>query len=395
MPLAGYLRLASVPLVSAAIGLVCLHQAMLTGPNRSILPLAKNCFLPSRQKLSTDYTDGAIPMVDNFICISMPFFKDLIVDRLSAGITSLLLSVMGPAILHLCYTAVSPNRKSLLSGGWLVLFITALGQGLGFGMVAAIFGTLILTVGSYETYKRSAPSINPVPTPAGSIYLSNIAVLLAAGLGIAQLALDPEGWYSYNTRLVFLFYPILFIPVVIRSFLTTTIRDERAARIEVASWDAESVSYSFERTWSYYRKVAYVSAVLYWYGCNRIFRGWYYEGGKLNDSSYFAIWDALATLVFLFSLVALERTTFRCKAASHPLSGAPKPQLQVECERAIERAPAGHVWLETTVTGLLLASIVAGPGFAAGVWWASGEEEQGWKARKAWREAIAVEGKKE
>jgi hypothetical protein len=66
----------------------------------------------------------------------------------------------------------------------------------------------------------------------------------------------------------------------------------------------------------------------------------------------------------------------------------------MECDKAIAKAPAGSPWLEKTTTGFIVASLVGGPGFAASMWWCSGEEELGWKARKSWRETVAVDGKK-
>ena len=119
-----------------------------------------------------------------------------------------------------------------------------------------------------------------------------------------------------------------------------------------------------------------------------------YAGNKWDGASHFFLFDTLGTTGLLLSLVLLERLTVRSKAERHPISGSPRAALDVECDQVIAKAPAGSVWLEKTLTGFFVGSLVAGPGFAASMWWCSGEEELGWKSRKAWREAVAVDGKK-
>lgn len=85
----------------------------------------------------------------------------------------------------------------------------------------------------------------------------------------------------------------------------------------------------------------------------------------------------------------VEVTTSR-----HPLTGKPRSQLDVDCLRAVSAAPAGVPFVETG-WGVALAYLIGGPGFASLLWWSRGEEEMGWKARKAWRGVVAVEGKKQ
>lgn len=129
---------------------------------------------------------------------------------------------------------------------------------------------------------------------------------------------------------------------------------------------------------------------------HRFFRAWANDGIRnLNDSSHFVLCGAAAAHLTLYLLVLSERLTWRSSSARDPLTGAARPALDLECERAIARAPAGQPYLERGWKGTALSTLLGGPGFAAAMWWARGEEEAGWKARKAWRETVAVEGKKQ
>lgn len=99
-------------------------------------------------------------------------------------------------------------------------------------------------------------------------------------------------------------------------------------------------------------------------------------------------------------IIALERATFRrlplpsdtdSTAASSNSTGTSAEDLNTNLllSRALDRAPAGFPWAEVGWKGTLLSTLVGGPGFAVGMHAARGEEEEGWRCRREWRE---VEG---
>ncbi|KAN0061503.1 hypothetical protein ACQY0O_006350 [Thecaphora frezii] len=394
MPSAARLALAAIPAIGLVLGIAFQFASIQHAPQNSLKIMLDACAVPSRQTLDSDISGGRLPALDNFFCLIVPFFKQAVATRTNLGALTLLGSIMSPLVARLTYQAVSPNRKTVLFSGVWIFLIAALGQLLGFGMVASALGIVVYTLGSYLTFKRTSTAVAPVPTAPGSIYLCNLVLLLLGPMLVGMMYFDAESSNWFWTQTAFQFYPVLLLPVVIVSLTTPLITTEKQARDELRCWDAEGVSYSFERTWGNYRKFGGLSAIMYWYGLNQIIGAAWAGELTYDDATHFFVFDIAGTLLTLVSLVAVERLTVRSKASQHPLTGAARSPLDVECDKAIDRAPAGSPWLEKTWAGFALVSLVAGPGCAAALWWCSGEEELGWKARKAWREAVAVEGKK-
>lgn len=105
--------------------------------------------------------------------------------------------------------------------------------------------------------------------------------------------------------------------------------------------------------------------------------------------------DYACLTVFLAGSVLIERLTIRpISHVTHPLTGKSRRTLELDCQKAISLAPAGNPTLERGTWQPVLAGLLAGPGLAASLWWSGGEEEMGWMARRAWREADAVYGSK-
>ncbi|EST07703.1 hypothetical protein PSEUBRA_002800 [Kalmanozyma brasiliensis GHG001] len=352
------------------------------------------CNLPARQKLKTDLTHGAAPLLDNTLCATMGFFKLSMQKRLNVGLFAIMIAFTLPLSYRLCFQAVSPNRKSTFNAGIFLVLLNTVGAALGLGPWSCIFFSLVYLPAAYSSMKTSKASVLPVPTPAWNIYVAN---LLHVGIGaVAAITVfgDSASALWHHAALLIQFAGLAYLPIAWVSFRTPKVNDEAKSRSIIRRFDAEGVSYAFERTWSYYRKMAAFSTVIYWYGLNRVIRGVFFQGETLDAVSFFWFGDIAGAVAATVLLVVAEKTTFRSKAAIHPVTGEPRSPLEIECDKAIAKAPAGSPWLEKTTMGFIVASLVGGPGFAASMWWCSGEEELGWKARKSWRETVAVEGKK-
>lgn len=344
-------------------------------------------------------TRGALPRLDDYICSVQPLYRRLVETRSGKGAGALLLSVLAPVLLRQTYVATSPNTRSALLGIAAPVAVHAVAKLVGLGFSLCAVGILLVTLGSIAQFKSGGPEAIPlVPTPAAGVYWSNLAVVIVGFAAGSQAYLDPLStlWPLANT--VYLFSPIVIAILLASASLTAPRRASTAneARRQLLEYSAEEVSYTYERTWSYYRKAGLASASLYWYGLSRLFKGiYYYDEDIVRDTPTFYVLSnfALASL-YLFLVIIVERTTLRPMnpAAPHPLTGESQPQLRVDCLRAISLAPAGNPSLEQR-RGLLapvLAAVLGGPGLAASLWWSGGEEEAGWFARRAWRETSAT-----
>lgn len=370
------------------------YTAFLLSKDDSLRTSATSCNLPSRQKLATDVTHGAVPMLDNFLCVTMGFFQRCTQKRLNVGLFAIMIAFTLPLSYRLCFQAVSPNRKSSLNVGVVLVLLNTIGAAAGLGPWSCIFFSLVYLPAAYSSMKVSKASVLPVPTPAYNIYTANLLHVGVGMVAIITVLADTKGALWNYAALAIQFAGLTYLPIAWVSFRTPKVNDEATSRSVIRRYDAEGVSYAFERTWSYYRKMAALSAFIYWYGLNRVLRGYFFQGEKLDAISIFWFGDIAGTAVALTLLVVAEKTTFRNKSAVHPVTGEARSPLEIECDKAIAKAPAGSLWLEKTTAGFIAATLVGGPGFAASMWWSSGEEELGWKARKSWRETVAVEGKK-
>lgn len=370
------------------------YTAFLLSSDSSLRDLAASCRVPSRQKLRTDITHGNLPHLDNMLCTTMTFFRTATAKRINHGLFSLMAGTTLPLSYRLCFQAVSPNRKTTLYAGFVLILLNTVGAALGLGPWTCFFFTFAYLPAAYRAMKLSKASVAPVPTPAINIYTVNLLhIAVAATAAIAAIA-DVKGALWNHAALGVQFAGLAYLPIAWVSFRTPKVNDETKSRSVIRRYDAEGVSYAFERTWSYYRKMALISAVMYWYGINRIIRGYWFQGETFDATSFFWLGDISGAALALILLVVSEKLTFRNKDAVHPVTGEPRSPLDVECDKAIAKAPAGSPWLEKSTAGFIVGSLVAGPGFAASMWWCSGEEELGWKARKSWRETVAVDGKK-
>ncbi|SPO23245.1 uncharacterized protein UTRI_01923 [Ustilago trichophora] len=389
-----FLPVLGLALAGLLAGVATEYTAFFLSEDKSIRALAASCKLPSRQKLKTDVTHGAVPLLDNTLCTTMGFFRRSTEKRLNVGLFAIMIACTLPLSYRLSFQAVSPNRKSTLNAGIFLVFLNTVGAAAGLGPWSCFFFSLVYLPALYSAMKSSKASVLPVPTPASNIYAAN---LLHVGVGLtAAIAVfaDVSGALWNHAALMVQFAGLAYLPIAWVSFRTPKVNDEATSRSIIRRYNAEGVSYAFERTWSYYRKMAAISAFTYWYGLNRVGRGYWLQGETFDAVSMFWIGDILGAAFATILLVIAERLTIRSKVSVHPITGEARSPLDVECDKAIVKAPAGSPWLEKTTTGLVLATLVGGPGFAASMWWCSGEEELGWKARKSWRETVAVDGKK-
>lgn len=370
------------------------YTAVLLSRDNSIRALSAACNLASRQKLRTDLSRGAFPLLDNTLCTTMGFFQRTTEKRLDIGLFAIMIAFVLPLSYRLSFQAVSPNRKSSLNSGLVLVLLNTIGAVLGLGPWSCIFFSLFYLPAAYSSIKVSKASVLPVPTPATNIYIANIVHVFIGFTAAFIVFADFDSGLWHHSVLLIQFAGLAYLPIAYLSSRTPKVNDEITSRSVIRRYDAEGVSYAFERTWSYYRKMAAFSTFIYWYGLNRVIRGIWFSGEKIDAVSLFWIGDIAGIAAATVLIVVAERMTFRNKAAVHPVSGEARSPLEVECDKAIAKAPAGSPWLEKTMTGLIIAALAAGPGFAASMWWCSGEEELGWKARKSWRETVAVDGKK-
>ncbi|SJX61830.1 uncharacterized protein SRS1_12814 [Sporisorium reilianum f. sp. reilianum] len=370
------------------------YVAFFLTKDTSLHTLVETCNLASRKKLRTDLTHGALPLLDNGLCATMGFFRQSMHKRLNIGLFAIMIAFTLPLSYRLCFQAVSPNRKSVFNAGFLLVLLNTVGAALGLGPWSCFFFALAYLPAAYSSIKVSKASVLPVPTPASNIYTANL-LHVAFGLVAAITVFgEPEGALWNHAALLIQFAGLAYLPIAWVSFRTPKVNDEATSRSVIRRYDAEGVSYAFERTWSYYRKMAAFSTFIYWFGLNRVLRGVLFEGESFDAVSFFWFGDIAGAALATILLVVAEKLTFRNKSAIHPVTGEARSPLDIECDKAIVKAPAGSPWLEKTTVGFVVALLAGGPGFAASMWWCSGEEELGWKARKSWRETVAVEGKK-
>lgn len=93
--------------------------------------------------------------MDDFLCVLVPFFKELVSDRMGVGIFSILISAIVPLLLRLNYLAISPNRSTALLGFGLPLLVAVGGQLVGIGVFAASVGSAIYALGAWRMAKVS------------------------------------------------------------------------------------------------------------------------------------------------------------------------------------------------------------------------------------------------
>lgn len=123
-------------------------------------------------------------------------------------------------------------------------------------------------------------------------------------------------------------------------------------------------------------------------------RAWHEGTLRFEGIPLYLFADYIATVVYIALAIRIERLTVRSFAPTHPLTGQPRSRLSLDCQKAITLAPAGNPLLERGTWQPIVAGILCGPGMAAALWWSGSEEEEGWLARRAWREAAAVQGAK-
>lgn len=370
------------------------YLAFLLSKDNTLRTLKEACLVPSRKKLRTDVTHGALPHLDNILCVTMGFFRQSMQKRLNVGLFAIMIAFTLPLSYRLCFQAVSPNRRSTFNAGIFLVLLNAIGAAAGLGPWSCFFFSFVYLPAAYSSMKVSKASVLPVPTPASNIYTANLLHVVIGAVAAITTFANPSGGLWNHAALMVQFAGLAYLPIAWVSFRTPKVNDEAKSRSVIRRYDAEGVSYAFERTWSYYRKMAAFSTFIYWYGLNRVIRGYFLQGETFDAVSFFWFGDIAGASLALVLLVLAEKATFRNKSAIHPVTGEARSPLDIECDKAIAKAPAGSPWLEKTTAGFVTALLVGGPGFAASMWWCSGEEELGWKARKSWRETVAVEGKK-
>ena len=309
----------------------------------------------------------------------------------------MLLSALIPILMRHGYQSASPNNRSVFLGTSATLLVHFVGRAFGAGFALSSLGLIFLAFGSHQQMSRSSSSKIPiVPTPATSVYWSNFALVLFTLSTAAQGAFDPSSSrYWLISAIVSYAYPVyLAVYLLLAKAASHRPLNEHEARQELLNYSAEQISYAFERLWSYYRKAGLLSMGFYWFGLSRLIRGYYFNKEAITVDQYYLLADYGLAAFYLVATVLIERITIRNLNPTHPVTGKAKPQLEVDCQRAIAAAPAGNPLLERGTWQPVLAGIIAGPGLAASLWWSGGEEENGWQARKAWREAVAVSGAK-
>ncbi|CAO1615748.1 unnamed protein product [Sympodiomycopsis kandeliae] len=360
------------------------------------------CDVPARKQLPTDISQGALPQLDNVLCTIAPVYTGFTSNRMNLGSAALVLSVLIPIILRQGYQASSPNNRSSLLGPISVVLLLSLGHFIGHGFAFASVGTLILTMGYYQTLPDSKKQPIPlVPTAAGSVYWVNLALVFFTLSAVVQGFFTAESKYGHAANLIVLGFP-LYLPVLL-TLATGGVKAPAStaqARRELLKYSAEQVSYAFERTWSYYRKAALVSMGFYWFGLHRFITSIVYQRSyppQLTAHTDYLIANFLLLTIYAFAVLILERLTIRpINKTIHPVNEDPISNLYLDCQKAIQLAPAGNPGLEkpTNPFFLVLIAVLLGPGLMISLWWSSGEEENGWLARRAWRETSAIVAEK-
>ncbi|KDN48482.1 hypothetical protein K437DRAFT_255590 [Tilletiaria anomala UBC 951] len=342
-------------------------------------------------------------------------------------------------------------------GGVLPLVSIFLTPVLGPGVVAAGIIVPLYTLGMALQLRNKIADVNPLPVTPSAIYSVNICTLSLVFLIFLVYSLDPtwatdsgrSNWLA--AAILFSLWPLYTGFTVSRAaFSRNAPADEQQARAMIREVDADTISYGFERIWGYYRRLALVGLGLWYFGLIRMYMllsdlhsqtsmfeslrsGQFYSvirSGKaritgkqvIGQEEYSMALNVAALIFSAFVILLIERLSIRsvsvpsssipakrgAKAggasapaepeaeaagvAIHPLTGAPRSALDTECQRAIAGAPAGLPAAEIG-WGILASCLLGGPGFGLLLWWSRGEEEMGWKARRAWRQVVAVEGK--
>jgi len=387
-------RLEALRLLGTAFGGAVLERTFFSAPKGSLRTLVSSCRLPVRQALVTDVTQGQFKLLDDFFCIALPFWRELQGDRVGLGASCLLLSALLPTMVHLTYTSMSPNTRSSL-GVMLPIFVALASQFVGYGPALLFVGLPPYLQALYA--QASSEKVMPtLPTPAPGIYACNLALIGSFATWLLQQFFDVQSRQWTWANLAFQAYPLAILAplLLLGAREVPTPSSEGDARLELASYGAAEVSYCFERTWAYKRQSALVSTFVYWYGINRLYRGWTADGARLTDASHLTLWSFAGTVVFLLLARLAEQTSTRSTAPVQPTTGKVRSEVERECDAALARAPAGSPTLETNALVQSLAALLLGPGAAMGLWWAHGEERAGWMARRSWRETAATSAKK-
>lgn len=360
-----------------------------------LLNIKPSCSVLAKNRI----TLGHVPQLDDFGCYLVPFLRSVAESRAGRGAGALLLSVLVPVLLRQSYVAVSPNTRTILLGPLSVLAVHLFARVAGLGVSLCTVGVTVLTLGSLAQQKSGGPEAVPVvPTPASAVYWSNLLVVLVAFSFGLQAVFDTSSprWEAVNQA--YILYPLaIVLPFISLGALSTeksTVTSQQA-RKQLIQYNAEQVSYSFERTWSYHRKVALFSAFLYWFGLSRLYRGIITDRLSLNGPIKYILLNFVLASLYCVLAILVERSTVRpINSLHHPVTGAPRPSLVADCLKAISLAPAGSPVLERGTIAPILFGIGAGPGAAAALWWSGAEEENGWYSRRAWREVAATASQK-
>ncbi|KAL9936189.1 hypothetical protein V8E36_005031 [Tilletia maclaganii] len=377
----------------------------------------KSCNWPAGNQPGNNYA-----VIDSTLCLALPLFRLLQSDLLTIGSLSLAFSGLLPLLTHLSYVAISPNARLGFLTTTTPIFVVA-SHFIGAGILAAGPLVILYTIGSLFYFARTS-HLAPIPTPAIGAYVLNSLLFIysIAAFGIMYFNPDGPNWYKCFLALLLVPAALLNLPTITSGYKVA--RTQADVRQSLSTYTASEVSSGFERTWSSYRRFGFISSVFYWYGIGRIANAFIYERASLhlNDASLHSLLTFTGLSTALLALISIERLTYRPRASSiastriftvpantktevsqvdeqralvHPLTGREPGKLELECEAAIARAPAGYPIVEIGWKGTALAALLGGPGLAACFWWARGEEEAGWKSRREWREVQALASKKQ
>ncbi|CEH18560.1 hypothetical protein CBOM_05287 [Ceraceosorus bombacis] len=378
-----------------ALSAALVQTSILSDPAKPLRAVFSACTNPRRASLSTDFTLGNFKPADDALCLALTYFKTLLSDGPGIGAASLLASVLIPILFRLTYISVSPNNRTVLRGIALPIGFLLGGIAFGFGTFLSSVGSLVYIAGLYIQVTSPKSSLPLLPSPAPAVYAANLANMIFIAILISMALFDVAGQNWLNATTAFCLSPlVVYFPLLFLGVRETVVpKTEEEARKELASYNAAEVSYCYERTWAYQRQVSLLSSTLYWYGLNRIVMDLIFLKSALSYAAHFMLYQFFGTVWFLFLIRVAEHLTTRSVSPVHPITGHPRSDVQKECSIAIAAAPAGHPATETGLLGNNLVAILAGPGTAMSLWWAHGEERDGWLARRAWRETQAVGAK--
>ncbi len=232
------------------------------------------------------------------------------------------------------------------------------------------------------------------PHPAWNIYTANLLHVTIGVVAVITVFSDAASALWHHGALCFQFAGLAYLPIAWVSFRTPKVNDELKSRSVIRRYDAEGVSYAFERTWSYYRKMAAFSTVIYWHWLNRVIRGVWLQGESFDAVSFFWFGDiagiTIATILWWWQGDDVQEqgrrfTRLRVSQDRHWSSSA--------IRRSQRHLRDRRCWRKTTA-GLVIAALVgvrvllqACGGAVARRSWVEGT--------KVGRETVAVQGKKE